>query len=130
MLVQPEMQETLAAQQMAISPADVGLVRPTRRPRHLKSHLVGRLPIAVVAIETVLGSSGVAIGQSTRAHVDQTFAMIYGKGYRVVSQPGIGGNEDQERGLRFGLGTPHNKRSVVAHGLALQIEIKPTSINA
>ena len=83
----------------------------------------------MVAVETVLGRSGVAVAQSTRAHVDQTFAMIYGKGYRVVSQPGIGGNEDHERGLWFGLGTPHDKRGVVSHGLALQFEIKPTSID-
>ena len=115
---------------MAVSAANVGLVRSAGRPRYFQSHLVGGLPVAVVAVETVLGRSGVAVAQATRAHVDQTFAMIYGKGYRVVSQPGIGGNEDQKRGLWFGLGTPHDKRGMVSHGLALELEIKPSGINA
>ena len=129
MFVEPEMQKALTPEQMAVSAANVGLVRPTGRPRYFQSHLVGGLPVTVVAVETVLGRSRVAVAQSTRAHVDQTFAVIYGKRDRVVSQPGIGGNEDQKRGLWFGLGTPHDKRSVVAHGLALQLEIKPPGVD-
>ncbi len=124
------MQKALAPEKVAVPAADVGLVRPTSWPRYFQSHLVGGLPVTVVAVETVPGRSGVAIPQATRAHVDQTFAVVDRKRDRVISQPGIGGNEDQERGLCFGLGRPHDKRGVVAHGLALQLEIKPSGINA
>ena len=91
MFVEPEMQKALAPEKVAVSlERGVGLVRSTGRPRYFQSHLVGGLPVTVITVETVLGRSGVAVAQSTRAHVDQTFAVIYGKRDRVVSQPGIG----------------------------------------